>query len=227
MILQSVLGPIDSSELGDVLIHEHITFADRTMRKVFGDKFFDEELVENAAVLQFEEAKKYGVKTIVDGSAINLGRDISLIKNIAERTGLNFILSSGFYYQNEVYLEMYSEDEIYNLIISEFRDGIEGTSIRPGILKVACGTDGVTDLLKKTYRAIGRVAVEEKVPIFCHHNPYMENGNEILDIFESVGVLPNQVVLGHSGDSNNLEYLKSLLKRGCYLGLDTVSIQII
>ena len=36
MKIQSVLGPVDTSELGQVLMHEHLTCADWSMRMNFG-----------------------------------------------------------------------------------------------------------------------------------------------------------------------------------------------
>lgn len=48
----------------------------------------------------------------------------------------------------------------------------------------------------------------------------MRNGDAILDIFDHCGVAPDRVVLGHSGDSGDLDYLERMLQRGCYLGMD-------
>ena len=39
-------------------------------------------------------------------------------------------------------------------------------------------------------------------------------------MFESEGVDLSRVVIGHSGDTADLEYLEELLERGSYLGMD-------
>lgn len=186
----------------------------------FGKHYYEHDVVADRAVEQFQRAKDRGVRTVVDGTPVNMGRDIKLIQEVAERTGLNFVASSGFYYQDEVYLQWRSEDEIYSLVSRECTDGIEDTGVRPGILKAACADSGVTPILGKVFRAIGSVASEQGLPIFCHHHPSVGNGDEILDIFEECGASTNQIVLGHSGDTDDLGYLERLLERGCYLGMD-------
>ena len=220
MTIQGVLGPISPDALGQTLIHEHITCADWSMRMNFGDKFFDFDRVVEMATGQLGKAQKLGVRTVVDGTPINLGRDIRLIRTVAERSGLNFIASTGFYYQEEPWLGMRDEEQIYDLLMSDCTCGISGTDSKPGILKAGVARAGITPLLHKVLHATGRVAKETCLPIFCHHDPSIKNGGEILDLFSECGVPTNRVILGHSGDSTDLEYLTAMLERGCYLGMD-------
>ena len=112
MMIQGVLGPIDTAELGQTLMHEHITCADWSMRMNFGDQ-----------------------------------ADIRLIREVARRTGLNFIASTGFYYQEEPWLYFRDEEEIYDLLMGDCADGISGTGSKPGILKAGVGRGGLTPLL--------------------------------------------------------------------------------
>ena len=220
MSVHTVRGPLDTSELGQTLIHEHITTADWSTRMGFGEHFYEHDVILARAVEQFSRAKACGVRTVVDGPPVNMGRDVRLIREVADQTGLNFIVSSGFYYQDEVYLSWRSEDEVYAWLSRECQDGIARTGIRPGIMKAACADNGITPILDMVFRAIGRVAAEQRLPIFCHHHTQVGNGDEIMDAFESRGVAPSQVVLGHSGDTNDLDYLERMLRRGCYLGMD-------
>lgn len=76
---------------------------------------------------------------MVDGTPVNLGRDIRLIREVARRTGLNFIASTGFYYQEEPWLYFRDEEEIYDLLMGDCADGISGTGSKPGILKAGVG----------------------------------------------------------------------------------------
>lgn len=220
MLVNGAFGPLDSTQLGETLIHEHIVTADWSMRMAFGDHFYEHQVVADRAVQQFSKAKECGVRTVVDGTPLNMGRDVRLICEVAERTGLNFVVSSGFYAQEEAYLTYRSVDEVHEFLSREFAEGIAGTTVRPGMMKAACGDAGITPVLETAFRAIGRVASEQRVPIFAHHHVSAANGDAILDVFEDCGVLPAQVVLGHSGDTNDLDYLERMLRRGCYLGMD-------
>ena len=166
MAIQGVFGPIDPAELGQTLIHEHITCADWSMRMNFGEKFFDFDRVADMAAGQLGRAKALGVSTVVDGTPINLGRDIRLIREVARRTGLNFIASTGFYYQEEPWLGMRDEEQIYDLLMGDCTDGISGTDSRPGILKAGVAGAGITPLLRKVLHATGRVAAETGLPVW-------------------------------------------------------------
>ena len=188
MAIQGIFGPIDPAELGQTLIHEHLTCADWSMRMNFGGKFFDFDQVAAMAEGQLNKAKALGVRTVVDGTPINLGRDIHLIREVSRRTGLNFIASTGFYYQEEPWLGMRDEEQIYDLLMGDCVDGIAGTDSRPGILKAGVARAGLTPLLRKILHATGRVAKETGLPLFCHHDPAIKNGGEILDLLAGCGV---------------------------------------
>lgn len=131
MMIQGVLGPIDTAELGQTLMHEHITCADWSMRMNFGARFFEFDQVAEIAAGQLGKAKALGVRTVVDGTPVNLGRDIRLIREVARRTGLNFIASTGFYYQEEPWLYFRDKEEIYDLLMGDCADGISGTGSKP------------------------------------------------------------------------------------------------
>lgn len=146
-------------------------------------------------------------------------RDIHLIKKVSERTGLNFIVSSGFYYQQEPTLEYRQENQSYELLLEECTNGVVDSNITPEIMKAATRTEGMTPYTEKLHRAIGRVAAKLNLPIFSHHHPDAKCGNKILDILEDVCVPANKIIISHTGDTNNLDYIESLLKRGCYIGV--------
>ena len=221
MKVNTVNGPIEASELGTTLVHEHICCADWSMRRNFGANFFDyNEVIDAACAMLDKMSHACGIKTFVDGTPINLGRDVRLISEVAKRTGLNVIVSSGFYYQEELGLAYRPEDEIYELLLEECQNGVAGTGIMPGIMKAAVDKDGLTPYLVKILSAVARVATETGLPVFCHHNVANRNGGDIIDIFEGAGVDPSRFILGHSGDTDDLDYLLAMLERGCYIGMD-------
>jgi len=220
MKINGVLGPIDTADLGSVLMHEHITCADWSLRMNFGDLFFDREEIKKAAILRFSEAKALGIRTVVDATPINLGRDISLIRDVAEGTGLNFIAATGFFYHFEPNLALRDDQQIRNLLIRECSEGIGNTGILPGLFKIAVEAPGMTDYNRKMFRIVGEAAAETGLPVFCHTNPAIRSGDEAADILLACGVPAHRIVLGHSGDSNNPDYLESLLRKGVWLGMD-------
>ena len=176
MMVNTVLGPVASDKLGQTLMHEHITCADWSMRMNFGDKFLQYDKLVEMAAGQLKKLKEYGIDTFVDGTAVNLGRDIHLLRDVAEKSGVNIVASSGFYYQEEAWLAMRDEGEIHDLLLDECLHGISGTDSKPGIMKNGVVKAGVTPLQHKLLHCVGTVAKEANLPIFCHHDPKVQSG---------------------------------------------------
>lgn len=221
MKVQSVLGPIDSEKLGQTLAHEHITCMDWSMRMSFGLKYFDFDWVAKTGAAMLRKAREeWGIQTLVDGTPINLGRDVKLLAEVSRGSGMNIIASSGFYYQEEPCLSGRSAEEIDHWLDQECTEGMDGTDILPGILKSAVGAGGITPMLNNVLTAVGRVSARRQLPIFCHHDVRAKSGMDILDIFEKTQTDVRRVIIGHSGDTNDRDYLLSMLKRGCFLGMD-------
>ena len=94
--VNGVLGPIETEDLGFTLMHEHILVANWAMRRCFPGYVDEGELIRDA-VREVNSARDRGVRTMVDLTAINLGRDIHVIRNVAEKTGMQLIAATGFY----------------------------------------------------------------------------------------------------------------------------------
>lgn len=220
MKINSVLGPIDTAELGQVLMHEHVSCVDWSLRMNFENSFFDYDEIKELAVRLFREAREQGVTTMVDGTPINLGRDIRLIRDVAAESGMNVIASTGFYYQFMPNLAKRSDSQIKRLLLDECREGINGTGILPGIFKTAVDEPGITDYNRKMLHITGEAAGESGLPVFCHTCPSLKLGDEALALLLETGLDPNRIIIGHSGDSGDVDYLESLLEKGVWLGMD-------
>lgn len=220
-MIPTVTGMLDSSRLGYTLIHEHaVTCCDWSMRMCLKGQFCDNQRLLEMAVTQLKKAKAAGIDTIVDGTPINLGRDIPMIRKAAELSGVNVIVSSGFYHQQDPWLEWKPYEEILGYLDYECANGLEETGILPGIMKCAVDHRGMTDYIVKMLGITADCAAKHSLPVFCHTIPELKHGNAMLDIMEAHGVPLRTVVAGHSGDVDDIDYLESLLDRGCYLGLD-------
>jgi len=95
--VNSVLGPLDTADLGFTLTHEHIFTASAGIQQTFPELFGDFGKLTEQAVATLNEAKDGGVKTIVDLSTMDLGRDIRFIADVSKRTGVNIIAATGIW----------------------------------------------------------------------------------------------------------------------------------
>ncbi len=221
-MVNSVLGPIDPSDLGFTLMHEHIVCKNSSMDQAFPDWFNRQDTLSNA-ISELRYAKQHGLQTIVDATPINLGRDIRLLKEVSEKSGVNIIASTGFFHIDEQFLFGWKIDNLVDQLIPEVEEGIQGTDVKPGVIKCASATE-ITPTNEKLLRVAGRLHKRCGLPVSTHSSVVSKNGIPQLEILLDEGVEPGKLVIGHCGDTTDMVYLETLLASGCYIGLDRFGI---
>jgi phosphotriesterase-related protein len=217
--IQGVLGPIDTADLGFTLMHEHLMIANWSMRQAFADWVKVDEHIDHAAN-ELRAARDRGVRTLVDLTPINLGRDIHVIREVAARAGAHVIAATGLYWHEEPWMAAWEPDRLVEWMIRDLTDGIQGTSSRAGIVKCATDHLGVTPQNDRLLRAAARLHRLTGVPISTHTSAAHRNGLDQLRVFQEEGVDLSRVVIGHCGDSADLAYLEAILRRGSVIGMD-------
>ncbi len=221
-VINSVLGPLDTSELGFTLTHEHVWQSAAGVNGSYPE-FFDRADVIERAVSLLTEAHNEGVQTIVDVTTLDLGRDIRLAEDVSRRTGVNVIAATGFWVDIPRIFWEADPDEVAQLFIKEINQGIDGTGIKAGIIKVANNDsvqDGLSQAGKVVLKAAARALKQTGVPITTHTLATNRTGELQVGVFESEGVDLSRVCIGHSDGTTDVDYLLGLLKRGVWLGLD-------
>lgn len=226
----TVRGSVPAGELGRVLMHEHIfvlspEFADNYPQ----DQGFQESEEVPRAVRRLTELAAAGISTIVDPTVIGLGRYIPRIQRVAEQVGINIVVATGLYTYNDVphYLSMRGpgtplggDDPLVELFVADITEGIARTGVRAGVLKCATDEPGVTPGVERVLRAVARAHRATGVPILTHTHAGTRRGIEQQDLFAAEGVDLTRVVIGHCGDSADLDYLTAIADRGSLLGMD-------
>ena len=221
-MVNSVLGPIDPSDLGFTLMHEHIVCKNSSMDQAFPD-WFNRQDVLSSAVNELRYTKQQGLQTIVDVTPINLGRDIRLLKEVSEKSGVNIIASTGFYHFDEWFLKGWTIENLVDQLIPEVEEGIQGTDIKPGVIKCASDTE-ITPTNEKLLRVAARLHKQCRLPVITHSSASFKSGIPQLKILLDEGVESGKLVIGHCGDTTDMVYLETLLASGCYIGLDRFGI---
>jgi phosphotriesterase-related protein len=217
--VNGVLGPIDTADLGFTLMHEHILIANWSMRMAFDDWVDVDEHVEHAAG-ELRSAAERGVRTMVDLTPVNLGRDIHVIREVAARAGVNVVAATGLYWTEEPWLEMWTADALVDWLIRDITDGIQGTDSKAGIIKCATDHPGLSPLNEKLLQVAARLHRKTGVPISTHTSCEHRTGLDQVRVFQREGVDLSRVVIGHCGDTDDLAYLEEILASGCTIGMD-------
>ncbi|MEA2332015.1 MAG: phosphotriesterase-related protein [Thermoleophilaceae bacterium] len=214
-------GPVDVEELGLTLIHEHFRTTDEAGRFQF-PHLYDEEAEWDAALADANAVRAHGVRTVVDPGAMFLTRDAVFNGRVAKESGLQVVMATGVYTYDHLpqFLMSRDEDAIAAIFVHEIEHGIQGTGVKPALIKCAADVPGVTPNVEKIHRAAARASKQTGRPIMAHSHPGSGTGLEQMRIFADEGVDPGTVQIAHTGDTDDLDYIERLLDTGCLIGLD-------
>lgn len=223
-MVQTVLGPVAGSALGATLMHEHIIMIDPAMTLAFPD-WLDMDRFAQVVGPQLKRLYELGIRTIIDATPINLGRDVRVIEAMSRLSGIHMIACTGLYHYENPWVCNPDPEWTAEMYIREITQGIQGTSIRAGAIKCATDENGVTDWNRAMLQAAAMASVKCDVPILSHTCVEKKNGIDQMKVLLDAGASPKRVVIGHSGDSNDIGYLKELLASGCWLGMDRFGLE--
>ncbi len=220
--VQTVTGTIDSSELGRTLVHEHIFVLSEEMRQNYDTTWDDEEKIADA-VAKLNDLKDAGIDTIFDPTVVGLGRYIPRVQRVAEQTDLNIVAATGLYTFTDLPhqfehrgpgLLIDEPEPLVKLFVRDLEEGIADTGVKAAFLKCAIESPGLTEGVERTMRAVGQASAQTGAPITVHTNPRTGSGLVTQRVLREEGAELEKVVIGHSGDSTDLDYLSQIAENG-------------
>jgi len=227
--LNTARGAIDTADLGVTLMHEHVFILSPDITANYPEVWGDEAQREADAITRLNELKSRGVDSIVDLTVIGMGRYIPRVARVAAATEINIVVATGVYTYNDVPMYFHfrgpgtlldGPEIMTDMFVSDITEGIAGTGIKAAILKCATDEPGVTPGVERVLRAVAQAHRQTGVPISTHTHAATRRGLEQQRIFTEEGVDLTRVIIGHSGDTDDLDYLQALLDNGSYLGMD-------
>jgi phosphotriesterase-related protein len=228
--VETVKGPVDLGALGRTLMHEHVFVMQpepvQAFGRMFGGGYWDEEERIADAITKLRRLREGGITTIVEPTAFGLGRNIERVQRINAEVDLNIIVASGVY----AFLEMpnflaYRADEvIVDLFVREITEGINETGVKAAFLKCAVEHFGLVGDVPRILGVIAEAAKRTDVPVMVHTNAQARSGLPALRTLTDAGVDPRRIVIAHAGDSNDLDYLRTIADSGASLGFDRFGI---
>lgn len=217
--VMTVTGPVAADQLGTVLPHEHVFF--NAMLEYRGDGLMQDETL---AVIELRRLVDAGATTLVDVTSNGVGRQPSMLRNVARATGLQIVMGSGWYrhpFLDRAYFETHSTDEIADTIVRDIEVGADGTDVRAGIIgEIACDRY-VTPAEERSFRAAARAHLRTGVTITTHAARWPV-GLPQLDILQHEGVDARRVIVGHSDMVHDPDYHLALARRGAWVEFDTI-----
>lgn len=223
--IMTVNGPINPEDMGVTLVHEHVMVdwigADST-----GYHRWDKEEIVNRALPFLKEAKQHGVSTFLDCTPAYLGRDPRVLQELSKATGIHILTNTGYYGAvDNKYVPKHalgvSADTLANEWIREFNQGIEGTQIKPGFIKISVGAEPqLSQLHERLVKAAGLTHLATGLTIVSHTGPDAPALAQ-LRVLKEMGVSPTAFVWTHAQSGTFDGYLQAA-SQGAWISLDNV-----
>ena len=221
-LAMTVLGPIPTAQLGVTLAHEQ-GVVDFLGAEKSAQLRHDRDEAFKTILPHFKNLAKLGCATLVECTPKYIGRDVILLKRLAEASGLNVITNTGYYGASDnKFLPKHafteSADQIAARWLAEWRDGIDGSGIRPGFMKLGVGSGRLPEIHIKLVRAAARTHRQCGLPIAIHTG----NGEAALDeirIVEEEGVSPGALIWVHAQNDPGPVQIQAA-RRGAWVSLD-------
>ncbi len=231
-MVNTVVGPIDTEDLGKTLMHEHFVFGYPGYNGDITLGPYKQEEAFKTGISVAEKVMAHDVKTVVDATPNETGRDVELLKMISEKTGLNIVCATGYYFEDEgapAYFKFRSslgdsETEIYEMFMKEITDGVSDTGIKPGVIKLASSKDEITDYEAMFFRAAAKAQKETGVSIITHTSEGTM-GPEQAELLVAEGADPKKIAIGHMCGNTDISYHINTLDKGVFVALDRIGIQ--
>jgi len=221
----TVQGRIRAKQMGTTLIHEHL-LVDFIGAAETGPHRWDRAKVRKVVLPYLQELKAKGCDTLVDCTPSYLGRDARLLQELSEASGLQILTNTGYYgARDNQHLPPHafeeSADELAARWVLEFEQGIDGTKVRPGFMKIGVNSGELSEMHQKLITAAARAHKQTGLTIASHTGPAIPAFQQ-LDILQEEGVQADAFIWVHAQNEQNWEKHVEAASRGAWVSLDGV-----
>jgi len=232
-VIRTVLGDIAPDELGITAAHEHLYCNQHLCkqpkfpRKADLMMLLDTDLVVN----ELAPFRALGGRAVIEMTVAGWGRDVAKLADIARRAQVHVVATSGYYVENCLPAFVANADisALEAALMREVTEGADGSTIRTGLLKASVSRPVIEGTEERCARAVARVQRRTGLAITTHTSGSIrfsiDGGNAgtlLLDLFESEGVDPSRVIVGHCDENADVRQLAALMSRGAYVQFDVI-----
>ena len=219
---QTVLGPVDVDDLGFILAHEHL-FTDLRTPDEPGQGQGDPDDVVRVMKPYLDEAWEAGITTLIECTPPGVGQNPAAIKALAQNSQVTLVMPTGLYRQQWIPRDKLamSDADLTGWMVGEIAEGIQGTEVKAGFIKMGVSNEEITADEARNLRAAARAAKATGVIVASHTSGPMNGQHALqeLDILASQGLPGEQFNWVHA-QHTDLSFHMQAAERGAYLGFD-------
>ncbi len=221
MAIMTVRGPIEASEAGSTLCHEHLLCDLWPIVHSYDGILDDEQL----AIRELKAYAKAGGNTVVDVTSGGLGRNPQALRRISEAANLHIVMGAAWYREIVYPGFVYELDSgsLSERIVKELMEGIDGTNIRAGVIgEIGTERKFITPAQERVFRAAARACLRTGASIVTHTTHFGELALEQIALLREEGVPKERIIISHLGDRTDQNHLRLIAHQGVYLGIDNI-----
>ncbi|MFJ7899924.1 phosphotriesterase [Streptomyces sp. NPDC096198] len=213
--VRTVLGDLAPEDLGICDAHDHLFFR--------SPRLPGEELVDvSAARAELAAFRSLGGGSVVQWTPYGLGRQAAHLPGLSRETGVRIVAATGLHqavHYDEATLDGL-RGRLADVFVTELTEGIGGSGVRAGLIKVAGGFHALDAHARWTMTAAAEAHHATGAPIAVH----LELGTAALDVLDllcgTLEVAPHRVILGHLNRFPDLMTQRQAASYGCHLAFD-------
>jgi phosphotriesterase-related protein len=224
--LHTVDGELSPAGLGTTLVHEHVMVDFIGADKVSRERYEADEVFA-VALPHLKRARELGCRTLLECTPAYLGRDPALLRRLARASGLQILTNTGYYGAAQdkfvpAHARTESVEQLAARWTAEWRDGIEGTGIRPGFIKIGVDPGPLSEIDAKLVRAAALTHRQTGLTIAAHTGDGRAALAEV-DTLTASGVHPSAFIWVHAQIEKDAEVHARAATRGAWVEFDGVS----
>ena len=221
--IRTVQGRVATETLGLILPHEHL-FTDLRGLTVPDYAQADPDHVVSVMSPLLAEAHAAGVTMLVECTPPGVGRNIHMLKRLAQVTPVHIVAATGVYreaFHPSAFKSM-SLEELAGLWTRELTEGIEGTSAQAGFIKLAVSDEGITELEARNLKAAA-LASQRTGAVIASHTQGGQNAHQEMNILEAAGLDLARFIWVHTQSEPDPAAHLATVRRGAYVEFDNLA----
>ncbi|MEJ2816130.1 hypothetical protein [Caulobacter sp. CCG-8] len=225
--VMTVRGQMHADQMGVTLVHEHILANFQTYAEWAKAPLpYDRDEVVKVVLPRLLGLKARGCRTFVDATAAYLGRDPILLERLARESGLNILTVTGNYAAfDNTHLPPWvftdTAEALAERWVLEWKDGIDGTRVRPGFIKLGFNGGPLSEVERKLIRAGAIAHKRTGLTIGAHTGPAV-SAFEQLEVLEKEGVHPSAWIWIHAQNEPDVTRHIAAARRQAWVEFDGI-----
>ncbi len=221
-VFRTISGDVNVEQMGFTLSHEHlITRPPNYIINKDPDLLVDDV---TKPVKELEVFTKAGGKTLVEMTPRDYGRNVPVMLDASQKTGVHVIATTGYlkgdYFPKEV--EHMTVAQLADYMIGEVLEGMDGTDCKAGVIKAGSSYNYISPVEEKVFKAAVIASKKSGAPISTHCQ-VGTMGVEQVELVLREGLDPSRMIVGHVGENPDYYLHKKMMRLGAYIIYDTPS----